>query len=213
MASACSPNGGAARRDCFTRNGNDLTEAFPEVARAVAACPMTDVHHRWRSGDARRQGSSRTSSACSSGPGCGAARHPPRGGGIAGDALRLRPARARGLRPPHASAGRAEGASSQRVVPPPARSATSTTSRSEGEAFFARWSGMGLEGIIAKKADAPTRGGGRRVAQDQGGTQRRFRGRGLHRAEGQPRRVRRAAPGAVHRKAAGVCRTGGQRLR
>ena len=50
----------------LTRNGNDYTGVFPEIARAVKALPFDDVHHRWRSGRARRARECRASRACSS---------------------------------------------------------------------------------------------------------------------------------------------------
>ena len=85
---------------------------------------------------------------------------------------------------------RAQGAARRSRAQARRGSRSSITSRREGEAFLAQVTAMGLEGIIAKKADAPYRGGrSSTVAQDQGGANRRLRHRRLHQAEGQSRRT------------------------
>ena len=57
----------------LTRNGNDYTAVFPEVARAMKALPVRRMHHRRRGRRARRRRASRASRACS---GAAASRSP-----------------------------------------------------------------------------------------------------------------------------------------
>ena len=100
--------GGEAR--LLTRNGNDYTDAFPEIARAVAALPFDRRAARRRGRRARRPGRAELPAAAEPGAAQPAARHPARGGRVPGHLLRLRPARLRGLRSAAAAAHGAQGA-------------------------------------------------------------------------------------------------------
>ena len=78
---------------------------------------------------------------------------------LAGDVLRVRPARVRGLRSPIAAARRAQGTPPGGAVRSSAPSG-SRPHRARGRSVSSsRSAALGLEGIIAKKADAPYRGG------------------------------------------------------
>ena len=197
----------------LSRNGNDLSASFPEVVRSLRALPMTNViidgevvtlddkgHPNFQrlQQRARLRRPLDIRRAAVESPATLYAFDLP---SLEGYDLRTLPLVER-------------KAVLARVVPPAGPLRYLDHIEKQGEAFFGQVERMGLEGIIAKKGDSPYKGGrSPAVAQDQGGAERRFRGGGIHRAEGQPRRIRRAAPRAVHRKAAGVCGTGRQRLR
>ena len=83
----------------------------------------------------------------------------------------------------------------------------------EGEALYQEAERLGLEGIVAKKADCALQGGPlARVAQDPLAADRRLRGGGVHRAQGLARRVRRAAARRLRGRRADLRRPGGQRI-
>ena len=86
-------------------------------------------------------------------------RHQARRRGAARDVLRVRSARVRGSRSAPAAAGRAKGVARWTSFPSSARCVRSITSSAKAKRSSSRSTALGLEGIIAKKADAPYRGG------------------------------------------------------
>ena len=131
------------------------------------------VHHRWRSRRASTRREAELLAAAATRATARRRRHQARRGRAAGDVLRVRPARVRGLRSAPAAARSREGASHDGVAEARRRSMRSTTSSAKARRFSRRSTTMGLEGIIAKKADAPYRGGPQRpLAQDQGARRR-----------------------------------------
>ncbi len=197
----------------LSRNGNDLSASFPEVVRSLRALPMTNavidgevvtLDEKGHPNFQRLQQRARLRRpldirrAAVESPATLYAFDLP---SLEGYDLRTLPLVER-------------KALLARVVPPAGPLRYLDHIEKQGEAFFAQVERMGLEGIIAKKGDSPYKGGTLAgVAQDQGGAERRFRGGGIHGAQGKPRRVRGAAPGAVRREAAGVRRTRRQRFR
>ncbi len=178
----------------LTRNGNDYTAVFPEIARAVEALPFDELHHRRRGRRARRAGQAELRAA--------AAARPPRVADRRASArrssCRRRSSRSTSSRSRTSTCARCRSRSARRSCsrrsPSSAPCARSITSSARAKRFLEQVSALGLEGIIAKSADAPYRGGRTRcLAQDQGGADRRLRDRRLHRAEGKPRPLRRAA--------------------
>ena len=93
-------------------------------------------------------------------------RHPPRGGRVPGHLLRLRPARLRGLRPAAAAAHDPQGDRCGGCCRRSARSATSSTSRSDGEALYQRGRAARARGHRRQEGRLrPTRRDARRLAQ------------------------------------------------
>ena len=113
-------------------------------------------------------------------------RHPPCHGLSAGHLLRVRPARLRGFRPARAAARSARRSCSRELHPARGRAAVPRSRRaSRARCSTSRSSALRLEGIIAKKADAPYKAGRSphwlKIRSQQDG---RLRRRGLHGAEG-----------------------------
>ena len=161
----------AARRALKSRNGNDLTASFPDVARAVAGAAGAARGDRRRARDPRRRGTaaafrrSRSAARLSRAPDIrhAAAESP---GGV----LRLRSARLRGSRSPRPSAHRAQ-ADPPRCCLPPLGPDPLRGSFREGRrgAHGARRAPSGSKASSAKKADAPYKGGRTaELAQDPG---------------------------------------------
>ena len=100
----------------------------------------------------------------------------------------------RGLRSAPAAARRRASSCSPRRCRSSAPCALLDHIEREGDAFLAQVAAIGLEGIIAKRADAPVpRRSHGRVAQDQGRDDGRLRHRRLHGAKGDAQPHRRAA--------------------
>ncbi len=143
-----------------TRNGHDWTDRFPEIAEVIAPGPGTPRAARRR------------------GRGAGRRRRellPRAAGGVeqrrdrAPDVPGLRPAPSRRPRPARRRAARRANGRCNVCSRPPgcgagrAACATPITCRGRGADVFERACAMGLEGIIAKRVEAPYRGGrGRR---------------------------------------------------
>ena len=137
------------------------TARFPEIARALAALPSAHVVLDGEVVVARRARAARASSGSSSArSSTRARRHRARGGRasrstfFAFDLLGVR-----GLRPARPAARRAQGAArSAAAAAAPLRYADHVAER--GEALFERGRARcGLEGMVAKRADSPYRGG------------------------------------------------------
>ena len=94
------------------------------------------------------------------------------------------------LRSPAAPAAASEGAAPAGAPADGDRCATSTTSSDDGEALYEQVQALGLEGIMAKRADSPYKRGPLRawlkIRTRRTGRLRRGR---LHRAQGHARRV------------------------
>ena len=141
------------------RNGDDATATFPEIARALRALPfyalvldgeVVVLDDEGRPSFQRLQ----KRALLQRRPG-----HRARRGRAARDALRLRPARLRGLRParplPLASARRCSSGSCRGL----GRCATPSTSSAQGEALLEQVERSASRASSAKKADSPYRGG------------------------------------------------------
>ncbi len=197
----------------LSRNGNDLSATFPEVVRSLRALPMTNVlidgevvtlDDRGHPNFQRLQQRARLRRpidirrAAVESPATLYAFDLP---SLEGYDLRTLPLVER-------------KALLARLVPPAGPLRYLDHIETQGAAFFAQVERMGLEGIIAKKADSLYKGGRTpAVAQDQGGAERRVRGGGLHGAQGKPCRFRGPAPGAVRGRGPGVRGARRQRLR
>ena len=154
----------------LTRNGNDYTGVFPEVARAVKALPYDELHPRRRSRRARRAGPAELLATAAARPA-----HRRRSTSnraavelpatyFAFDFLAFEDFDLRSLPLLERKALLMEALPKLGAV-----RALDHIER-EGEAFLEQVDALGLEGIIAKRADVPYRAGRtRRLAQDQGG--------------------------------------------
>ena len=157
-ATGSSPHGGAARPRLFTRNGNECAEAFPEVARAVAALPfdrlvldgeVVALDDHGIPSFQRLQGRARLRRPID-------IRHAAVETPVtyyAFDLLGLR-----GLRSASAAAHRAQSLL-QRVLPPLGALRYLEHVEDDGEALYREAERLGLEGVVAKKATAPYKAG------------------------------------------------------
>ena len=121
----------------------------------------------------------------------------------AGDAVRVRPARVRGLRPARAAARRRASRRCGRCCRPRARCATRTTWRARRGVLRG---GRASSASRASSPSAPTRptsAGARRTgSSSRADRTRRLRGGRLHAAAGRAHRLRRAAPRRLRRASA-----------
>ena len=106
------------------------------------------------------------------GPPLACPRHPARRGGVPGGVLRVRPA---GLRGPRSSRAPADGAEAN---PPDAASAPGTDRfvdhfERDGVALMQHVGGLGLEGIVGKKADTPYKEAAPPIGSRSGWSRRR----------------------------------------
>ena len=152
--------GGAGEARLFYKSGHDATRDLPG-ARARDRRPAVARPAARRRGVVLDDGGAPQLPAP---PAAGAAhparRRPARRGGEPGDALRLRPPGLRGLRPAAAAARRAQGdpapgGAAGRPLDPPHRRRSPSAARTSTPPSPA----MGLEGIVAKRADSPYRSG------------------------------------------------------
>ena len=160
--------GRGARCRLRSRNGDDLTRGFPEIDPLAGRAAVRPPGARRRGRGARRGRPPQLPAAAAAGPAAPAARYAPGRGGAPRHAVRLRPAGLRGPRPAAAAALAAEGAAAEGACP--AVGALRYLDHSSGKArrFFAEVERLGLEGMVAKRADAPYRGGPlARLAQDR----------------------------------------------
>ena len=173
-----------------SRNGKDLTERFPTVAKQIAkATKSPRMRPRRRGVRARRAGAAELL-----GDAAGQAGHAARLRGV-------RRARGRGRAARRPAARRAPRAGSRRCSTGAAGSSSSPASSRTVRRCSRRPRQQGLEGIIAKRADARYRPGQAhsRVAEDQDPRPSGVRDRGLHEGPGPPprplRRARARRPG------------------
>ncbi len=97
----------------------------------------------------------------------------------------------------------------QRVLPRDGADPLSGSLRAEGEVLYEQVQKLGLEGIVAKRADAPYQAGPiGHLAQDPDSPDRRLRRRGVHRAQRIAERPRCAAPWPVCRRPADLSPAG-----
>ena len=126
-------------------------------------------------------------------------RHRARGRRAAGDALRLRPARLRGLRPAPAAAFRRARPCSQRLLPRAGPVRFADHVEAKGEALLEAAGELGLEGVVGKKADSPYRGGALGATGSRCGSTASddFAVVGYHEARRRALRIRRASSGVL----------------
>jgi bifunctional non-homologous end joining protein LigD len=168
----------------LTRNGNDYTEVFPESRARDQALPYDNCIVDGGSGRARRRGQAEFFAAAEAGRLSSpleirnsAIEHPATFYAfdlLVLDDLDLRPLPLTTRKEiPHG--GRAEAR----------RPARARSHRARRRAFLAQVAALKLEGMIAKKADAPYRAGrSELLVQDQSRTDGGFRHRRIHGAEG-----------------------------
>ena len=144
----------------LTRNGNDYTAAFPEVAargrRAAVRRASCSTARWWCSTTRGAPSFQRLQGRAQASP---RDRHPACDGAMPGHLLRLRPARA--SRTSTCAACRSPRArrSCSGCCRPPARCDTSSTSRTTARCSTSEAERLGLEGIVGKKARLALQGG------------------------------------------------------
>ena len=156
-ATACSPSSDDGDvRLLYSRAGIDVTATFPESRAVVAALPFDRFVARRRGRRPRRRARSRASRCCrSAARSTRRAGRRARGARAAGDALRVRPARVRGLRPARAAARRSAKRAAARCCRRSGRCASPSTSSDAGRGAFARRSGWGSRASSASSATSP----------------------------------------------------------
>ena len=153
----------------LTRNGNDYTAVFPEIARAVKALPFDECIIDGEVVVLDAQGKPSFSRLQQRGRSDVAARRQARRRRAAGDVLRVRSARVRGLRSAAAAARRAQGAAHGRRCPKLGAVRALDHIEREGEAFLDAGHRARSRGHHRQEGRrAVSRRPHRQLAQDQG---------------------------------------------
>ena len=187
MATACSRASRAARRCCSRATATTTPRSFRKSRGPSRRCPSTTCIIDGEVVVLDTDGQAELLAAAAARAHLVAARHQARGGRAPGGVLRVRPARVRGLRRPRPCRSSRRKQLLAELIPKLGAVRYLDHIEREGEAFLKQVAAIGLEGIIAKKADAPvSRRTHAAMAQDQGRAHRRLRDRRLHGAKGQP---------------------------
>ncbi len=206
--------GRRAGRACATAAATTRRPASPRSRDALGALPFERFVARRRGRRARRRRAAEL-------PAPPAARAPDAPRATSRARTRREPATffvfdllgVRGPRPARAAARRAQGAAARDRSRRRGRCATATTSRSTARRCSRRRAALGLEGIVAKRADSPYRAGARRPGSRSAPIARATSSSSATAApERLARGLRRAAPRGARRRRARLRRSRRQRL-